>query len=183
MNVVLDDCRQEPQAAAGRPPRPSVEAMQWEFLDEVNLHEIVQWKFKVLQSCPVHLKGMCRQASRVALEALHTAVLLDDETKQSRAWNLFGVLPFWLLLRPGSQRRVGRDELVRRYNLFEEGQWEIFRAEATRVPQPVLSQRNIDSRAEGQGSLCPARQCPTGAAFTPRTQETLHEFQNRRPQV
>ena len=55
-NVVLDACRQEPQAAeenrraTGRPPRPSVEAMQWDFLDEVNLQEIFQRKFKVLQS-------------------------------------------------------------------------------------------------------------------------------------
>ena len=65
--------------------------------DEVNLQENVQRKVKVLQSCFVHLKGRYRQASRVALEALHKAVFLDNVTK------LFSVLPFWLLFGPGSQ--------------------------------------------------------------------------------
>ena len=43
----------EPQAAeengrrTGRPPRLSVEAMQWDFLDDVTLQENFQRKFKV----------------------------------------------------------------------------------------------------------------------------------------
>ena len=152
VNIVLDACRQEPQAEWLSPAenfpagsRPPVAAMLWEFLDEVNLQEIYLRKFKVLQSCPVQLKGMYHQACRVALEALHVAVMEHDETRELRAWKLFSVLPFWLLLRLGSQGRVGRDELLR--NLFEEGHWDRLH-EATQVP-PHLP----NHRAEGQSSL------------------------------
>ena len=55
--------------------------MLWEFLDEVNLQDICLRKFKVLQSCPVQLKGRCRQACCVALEAIHIAVMEHDETR------------------------------------------------------------------------------------------------------
>ena len=64
VNIVLDACRQEPQAERLSPAenfpagsRPPVAAMLWEFLDEVNLQEICLRKFKVLQSCPVQFKG------------------------------------------------------------------------------------------------------------------------------
>ena len=146
LNIVLDACRQEPQAERLSPAenfpagsRPLVAAMLW--LDEVNLQEICLRKFKVLQSCLVQLKGRYRQACRVALEALHVAVLEHNETRELRAWKLFSVLPFWLLFRPGSQGRVGRDELLRRFNLFKEGHWDRLHADATQVPPHLPSQR------------------------------------------
>ena len=127
----------------------------------------------------------------MALEALHVAVMEHDETRELRAWKLFSVLPFWLLLRPGYQGRVGRDELLRRFNLFEEGHWDRLHAEATQVPQHLPSQRTMtpEQRAKAAcqkvrvGEVSRARQCLTGAALAPRTQETLHELQHRRPQV
>ena len=176
VNIVLDACREEPQAERPSPAenhpagsRPPVAAMLWKFFDEVNLQDICLRKFKVLQSCPVQLKGRYRQACRVALEALHIAVMEHDETRELRAWKLFSVLPFWLFLRPGSQGRVGRDELLRRFNLFEEGHWDRLHAEATQVPQHLPSKRTLTP--------------DTGAALAPGTQETLHELQHRRPQV
>ena len=86
---------------------------------------------------------------------------------------------------------VGRDELLRRFNLFEEGHWDRLHAEATQVPQHLTSQRTLtpEQRAKAAcqkvrvGEVSRARQCLTGAALAPGTQETLHELQDRRPQV
>ena len=77
------------------------------------------------------------------------------------------VLPFWLLLRLGSQGRVGKDELLRRFNLFEEGHWDRPHAEATQVHEHLPSQRTLtpEQRAKaacqkiGAGEVSRARQC------------------------
>ena len=149
-------------------------------------------KFKVLQSCPVQLKGRCRQACRVALEALHVAVMEHDGTRELRAWKLFSVLPFWLLLRPGSQGRVGRDELLRSIQSVRRRSLGQTPCRSNPSPPTSAQPANFDPRAEGQGSLpespsggevSRARQCLTGAPLAPGTQETLQELQHRRPQV
>ena len=146
--------------------------MLWEFLDEVNLQEICLRKFKVLQSCPVQLKGRYRQACRVVLEALHVAVMEHDETRELRTWKLFSVLPFWLLLRRGSQGRVARDELLRRFNLFEEGHWT---DSMQKQPKPP----NICQRAKAACQKVRVGEVFESKAVSHRCrQETLHELQH-----
>ena len=120
------------------------------------------------------------QGSRGALDALHTAVLQDDETKQSRAWKLISVLPLWLLLGPGSQGRVGRDELgasVQVVRIQRVGN--SLHAEATQVPERLPRQRTLTPEQRTKtvcqkirvGEVSRARPCLTGATLAPGTQE------------
>ena len=136
VNIVLDACKQEPQAerlsaenflAGSRPP---VAAMLWEFLDEFagDLLEEVQGSSEL----PCAIEGQVSPGMSCGIGGI--AVMEHDETRELRAWKLFSVLPFWLLLRPGSQGRVARDELLRRFNLFEEGHWDRLHAEAPSPP-------------------------------------------------
>ena len=79
---------------------------RWTTLDGVCSQEIFKQRFAILQGCPAHLKARYRLTT--VLEAVHTAVLLSDLAKEIRGWKLFIVLPFWLLRRPFSRGRVGR---------------------------------------------------------------------------
>ena len=74
-------------------------------------------RFRVLQSCPVHLKAKYRVALKTALEAVHEAAQRRDPVKEVRAWKLFSLLPFWLLRKPSGQGRVGKAELSGRFEL------------------------------------------------------------------
>ena len=89
-------------------------------------------RFRVLQSCPAHLKAKYRVALTTALEAVHEAAQRRDPVKEVRAWMLFSLLPFWLLRRPLGQGRVGKAELSDRFELFAGGQWESLHGATTR---------------------------------------------------
>ena len=89
-------------------------------------------RFRVLQSCPAHLKAKHRVALTTALEAVREAAQRRDPVKEVRAWKLFSLLPFWLLRRPLGQGRVGKAELSDRFELFAGGQWESLHGAATR---------------------------------------------------
>ena len=78
-------------------------------------------RFRVLQSCPAHLKAKYRVALTTALEAVHEVA---DTVKEVRVWKLFSLLPFWLLRKPLGQGRVGKAELSDRFELFTGGKWE-----------------------------------------------------------
>ena len=71
-------------------------------------------RFRVLQTCPTHLKVKYRFALKVALKAVHSAVEQRDPLTEVRGWKLFSLLPFWLLRKPSSQGRVGKSELCER---------------------------------------------------------------------
>ena len=71
----------------------------WEAFDAINLEDVFQKRFSVLQSCPHHLKGRLRYAFRLALQERHAAVVVGDRQREIRAWNAFTLIPNMLLQR------------------------------------------------------------------------------------
>ena len=147
-------------------------------------------RFRVLQSCPAHLKAKYRVALTTALEAVHEAAQRRDPVKEVRAWKLFSLLPFWLLRKPLGQGRVGKAELSDRFELFAGGQWESLHGAVTRDTIPnkelrVPSEATSEQRARAAcqkvrlGEVSRARQCLTGACVAPGSEETLRELQNK----
>ena len=87
--------------------------------DQVLLSQVFDTRFRVLQSCPHHLRGRFRQAARCALEARHEASIAGDLTAEHRAWKLFCLLLFKLL-----RKLVVKDVWGRvRFDMFNEGKW------------------------------------------------------------
>ena len=80
----------------------------WEMLDQINLKEVFENRFLVLQSCPQSVRGRFRQAVRRALEARSEAARLHDNVGEGRGWKLFCLLPVWLLRRQSQspQKRI-----------------------------------------------------------------------------
>ena len=141
VHLVMQACSSEraaappevgPRATADR--APAVGETQWNCLDDNQLQEIFQMRFRVLQSCPAHLKAKYRVALTIALEAVHEAAQRRDPVKEVRAWKLFSLLPYWLLRKPLGQGRVGKAELSDRFELFTGGQWDSLHVAATRDP-------------------------------------------------
>ena len=75
----------------------------WEKLDRIDLQDVYQSRFHVLQSCPHVVRGRFRQAVRRALEARSEAVRVQDAVGEVRGW---------LLRRSGDSQRVPKEELV-----------------------------------------------------------------------
>ena len=95
----------------------------WEVLDSVNVEEVFETRFQVLQNCPHHLRGRFQHVARCALGARHQAARVGDRSMELRAWTLFCLLPLWLLQRPAGRGRVSKAELCDRFDQFGEGQW------------------------------------------------------------
>ena len=124
----------------------------WSLLDDVNLTDMFQQRFTVLQSCPWHVRGRFLQANRKALETRHNAARTNDPVTEERAWKLFCLLPVWLLRRAPGDVRVSKEDLCRRFDLFAEGLWETLCDEAvaaitTSVPQKQRHERTDEERA------------------------------------
>ena len=105
---------------------------------------------------------------------------------------VFALLPFMLLWRPRGQQKVGKDELRARFDKFGSGQWAELLAdrhsvveEANRSPVPDSIERRAAAAMQKVklGEVSRARQCLTGAALAPGTEDTLNQMQDRRPQV
>ena len=200
VQAVLQACEQgvrevqEARHTRGVPgPSPLVDA-RWEALDDVNLEEVFNRRFPVLQSCPFQVRGRFRQATRVALETLHSGVLGHDTLMETRGWKLFILLPFMLLRRPHGHAKVGKDELCRRFDKFAAGQWadlllEGHQSSAQGVEATHIGADSIERRAAAAcqkiklGEISRARQCLTGASLAPGTEATFQLLQARRPQV
>ena len=92
----------------------------WEQSDSVDLSERLLRREPTLKSCPCFLRGRLRQCWGFALRERCRAKLVDAEV---RAWNLFCLVPMMILCRPRSVGSVGRDELAKRIDDFEDGRW------------------------------------------------------------
>ena len=164
----------------------------WETLDRVDLREVFDSRFPVLQNCPFSVRGRFRQAVRTALEARSEAVRSQDVLGEVRGWKLFCLLPFWLLRCSSDSHRVPKPELCRRMDMFSQGAWGKLMREATasvsnehRVsPSRGSDQRRAEAacRKVQLGEVSRARQCLTGASLAPGTEATFREMQSRRPQ-
>ena len=116
-------------------------------------------RFRVLQSCPGHLRAKYRVALTTALEAVHEAAQRRDPVKEFRAWNLFSLLPFWLLRKPLGQGRVRKAELSDRFELFTGGQWESLHGAATR---DTIRNRELRAPSEPTPEQRVVRKCDLG---------------------
>ena len=200
VHIVLHRCRSVHHVPINPEPQRGVQCPQrqetnWEVLDRFDLHEVFEMRFRVLQSCPRHLRGRFQHASRCALEARHQAVREGDRTMEVRAWKLFCLLPFWLLQRPQGQVRVGKAELCDRFDKFGDGQWSTLNEAACQQASKSDPKRqdrpepNLEERAHAalqkiqQGEVSRARQCLTGAALATGTEATFLEMQSKQPQI
>ena len=180
------------QPRCNEPGDPLPSCTPWEVLDNVNLEEDFQQRFRVLHLCPAHLKGRFRQAARVALEARHNADCHNDHTMSVRAWKLFLFFPYMLLRKPRGAGRVGKDGLSGRFDRFLEGQWLTLLEDARRASlteRPLCpTNRTPERRAQEAcqkgrlGEVSRARQCLTGAALAPGNEDTFRALQDKRPQ-
>ena len=158
---------------------------RWVALDDVNLEEVFNRCFPVLQSCLFQVRRFI-QATRVALETLHNVVLGHDTLMETRGWKLFILLPFMLLRRPHGQGRVvSKVSQVRRRAVGWRGTSPVLKV----WRRPHIGADSIESRAVAAcqkiklGEISRARQCLTGASLAPRTEATFQLLQARRPQV
>ena len=145
----------------------------------------------MLQNCPRHVRGRFRRAACVALETRSHAVRTQDHQGEVRGWKLFSLLPM-LFLRRGSGRRVTKEELCHRFDLFTSGEWASLLHEANiamRTQQkPVHREDSSERRAAAAclkvqlGEVTKARRCLTGEALAPGNDDTLREMQSRPPQ-
>ena len=143
----------------------------WDVLDDVRLTDVFDERRTVLQSCSVHLRGRFRHAARIALEARSVAVLSNDRVMETRAWNLFCLIPCMLLRRSLGENRVGKAELNARFDRFQEGRWDELLREVQRnsphtnnhvKPMTVESRARAACQKVRLGEVSRARQCLTG---------------------
>ena len=170
----------------------SSSATPWEVLESISVSDVYRRRLKTLQCCLVHLKGRFRQVAELALEARLLAFSREDVTKETQSWKLFCLLPCWLLRRPQCKGRVGKAELSRRFDQFENGQWATLHEAADRgvlLFHQCHHAMTLEQKAKApeqrvrEGEVSRARQCLTGAALAPGNDATFQEMQRRRPQA
>ena len=97
-------------------------------LEAVAMEEEFDERACVMKSVPRFLRGPYRIAMRVALEEIESA----DDTRRERGWKLFLLLPRLLLHRSPRGGTIPRSKLLKRFDLFNRGEW-ISLLEASRV--------------------------------------------------
>ena len=78
------------------------------FLDEIDLVPIFKRRACIMKAPPTFLKGAYRSAMRLALSEAEAGHRAGDESRKSRAWKLFLLLPRILLHRPSRRGRSPR---------------------------------------------------------------------------
>ena len=158
-------------------------------------HQIL--RVYTFQTPPRQMRGLLRNAVRIALEAILNAPGTDTELD---GWKLFVLAPRMLLFRAPGASRVPRDELARRERLFCEGRWAQLlhecvaaaRESAVVTTAPARSRPadgsddDVRRRAERaaalahMGELSAAAQALTASPLAPATAETLAELRDPR---
>ena len=118
--------RSEPESGPVHPNSTT----PWEVLDSVSVSDVVKRDSKHCKVVRCTSKGGFAKPPSLALEARLLAASNEDVTKETQSWKLFCLLPFWLLRRPQSKGRVGKAELTKRYEQFDNGQWAKLHEEA-----------------------------------------------------
>ena len=136
------------------------------------------------------LAGAFRIALRTALEDPVLGGDTGDEVRQIRGWKLLLLLPRLLLSKPPRGGTIGKDKLVKRFQMFANGQWQdLFRfgvqcAEELGNARRRHRRRATDSEAKRSerafmlaqlGELSSARQALEGAELAAVNLETLEE--------
>ena len=92
----------------------------WAVVDDVNLRDLFELRFPVLQSCPHHVRGQCRQANRQVLEARNELARSHDTVLVERK-----CFPLHVVSSSPSRRRQGEQGRI-----VQEGSWETLVDEA-----------------------------------------------------
>ena len=168
-------------------------ALTW--LDQVDLVEVFKPRASVMKSVPKFLTGAFRIALRTALQEAVLGGDVGDEVRQIRGWKLLLLLPRLLLSKPPRGGSIGRDKLVKRFQMFADGQWQELLQFGVQCAGDLVNsrrrQRRRDTCSEAKrgerafmlaqlGELSSARQALEGAELAPGNQETL-EVLRRRP--
>ena len=150
----------------------------WEVLDTVDLQEVFQCEFSVLQ------RGRFRRAG--GAHAVHT----EDHQGEIRGWKLFCLLPM-LFLRRGSGSKVTKEVLCHRFDLFTSGEWSSLLHEAN-IPYALRRGPCTVRKPRSEEPQPHARKCSWGsdqittvfdrAALALGNVVTLREMQSRRQQ-
>ena len=124
VKMTLAQCEQrqgQPHVAERDEPNDTNDVVRdvLEMLDQINLKEVFENRFLVLQSCPQSVRGRFRQAVRRALEAMSEAARIHGNVGEGRCWKLFCLLPMWLLRRCPGSHRVAKEELFMRFDLCQ----------------------------------------------------------------
>ena len=89
-------------------------------LDAVPIEEVLRQRVLTLQAVPARLRGALRTAFRTALQLIHDR---PSSQQELQGWKLFLLAPRMLLYRAGRESRVPPNELDRRCEAFNRGEW------------------------------------------------------------
>ena len=89
-------------------------------LDAVPIEEVLRQRVLTLQAVPARLRGALRTAFRTALQLIHDC---PSPQQELQGWKLFLLAPRMLLYRAGRESRVPPNELDRRCEAFNRGEW------------------------------------------------------------
>ena len=166
----------------------------WSQLGSIDLASEVRLPVATLQNVPRVLRGRMRHAWGIGLRRLCAVqeAQRPSEDAQVRAWTLILLLPRMLLHRPRSERHVPWEDLCRRFERFEKGEWLGLLADTHPNAQTGCQNRNPgtqqrEARLEQAqkkvqlGEPSHARQVLTAQALAPGTPATLQTLQSRRP--
>ena len=169
-------------------------------LNEVDVQHIFRDRAVVIKSLPRLIRGAYKSAMRMALKEAVDRDTVGDELGLCRAWKLFLLLPWMMLLRPPRGGFIPKCQLHERFSLFSSGHWiELLLAsqalsENARRVQQRRSRTASDSVERGAerafclaqlGELSSARQALEGEPIAPGDNHTLRSLQDlaRRPPV
>ena len=160
----------------------TVQNSSWEAMDTTNVQEFFHKRYRVMQTCPHHVRGRFREAVRSTLEARRDAVRAHNGPMETRAWKVFCLLFFLLLRRPPSAGHVSREELCDRFDEFSRGEWLGLYEDAVRSDQrsrgkPIVATLEAKARA-----VCAKVRMGEVSRVAPGTHATLRAMQGRRPQ-
>ncbi len=167
----------------------------WNSLLGVDLQLELQTLVPTLDECPFFLRGALRTAHTTALQRLRQGYQQHSDALVQQGWVLFLLTSRMLLARPENQEDAGREELLARAQLFNQGGWvELLetarrRAAAMRPRAPRSVEREEDDRLQRacsevrRGAPSRARQTLTAAEIAPGNEETWAELTDpaRRP--
>ena len=119
-----EDAREEPTAPES-PIRLRPRGRQEAFasLDVVELKSVFSHRAHLLRTIPFILKGAFRSALRTGLDEVIAGHDQGNESRLTRGWKLFMLLPRLLLHRPARGGMVPRKKLEERVSCFQEGMW------------------------------------------------------------
>ena len=130
-------------------PRSSQMVAPFASLDEVDLTEVFSKRAVVMRSVPRVIRGACRNVMRVALEEVARGLDERSETRMTRGWKLFLLLPRLLLWRPVTGGLVSKKDLELRFRSFQTGQWrELLNTSASTTARSTKDQCGGDVTSE-----------------------------------